>query len=407
MGLKTPASQLTENPGFPGCCYPPVQKYYSWISPEDWPLVAAYHHTEIPDAIKAALNNFNASAGNRTRNRAGTANSDKLSIETTNRGGSIQQPVPIPHKGGGSFATGPYHPRSYSPSAIYSPQNRHSPSRSISSKDSNSSGSPPSATGSRRRDHDYEGSERSSNSPSSPVRSSSQDGHPGARPSSSLQNRRGESPIERVMRDKEGTGVAGKRRSNSDPKNQTPPSAYHAYGRDASPTQRLKPSPPASVISSSNHPYANPYSTASSSMSKLGSGKSNGSSSPPPSTVGAPAYRTPAAPPRARETSGPSITSVLASLSLNSAGLSYNTPNPSAAAAARARMQPPSEPFKRGVIPPHVRKAGSVVSGTSSSSSSTNSSAREGTVISDGAFTDYVREFISSPSHETDCTLAL
>lgn len=89
----------------------------------------------------------------------------------------------------------------------------------------------------------------------------------------------------------------------------------------------------------------------------------------------------PAPVPRSRENNDPSISSVMANMvNMNINGL---TP------AALSRMQMDS---KRGVIPPHVRKAGSVVSAASGSSSSTNSSAREGTVISDGAFTDYLSD---------------
>jgi hypothetical protein len=89
----------------------------------------------------------------------------------------------------------------------------------------------------------------------------------------------------------------------------------------------------------------------------------------------------------------------MANMSLNPQG--HGVPaytNPTTALAARARIQI-ENPMKRGVIPPHVRKAGSVISATSSSSSSTNSSAREGTVISDGAFTDYVRWFSTHKSN--------
>jgi len=341
---------------------------------------------EIPDNVQAAINNLNASAGHRSKNRE-RVSGDKLSIETSATR-SIQQPVPIPHAKG---TNGQYQPRSYSPSAIYLPSSDRSPPRSsISSKDSNSSGSPPSSGGSRRRDYDFEGSERSSNSPTSPVRSSSQDSHTMAmagRPSSSLQNRRGESPI-----------GGGKRRSNSDPKSQSPPSAYGydraremGQGRERdrdsardkdrdSPTQtRFKPAPASPVLS--NHPYSNPQNPASSSTSKLSHAK--------PTPTPTPAFRPPGPPPRARETSGPSITSVMASMSLNQHMLEGSTSvpgnNTASAIAPRAGIE---NPMKRGVIPPHVRKAASV---TSSSSSSTNSSAREGTVVSDGAFTDYVR----------------
>lgn len=407
MGLRTPATQLPDNRGWPGCCFPPDLKHYSWIPMKDWSLVAAYHSMDIPEAVKTASSN---PSHTRTRSRGGSGGTNppagKLSIEITR---SIQQPVPIPHytKAGSPPSSSSGHNtnhRSYSPSAIYLPTSERSPPRSISSRESNSSGSPPSSTVARsRRDyHDFEGSERSSNSPSSPARSPSQDGHyvGGSRPSSSLQTRRGESPIDR-----------GKRRSNSDPKNQsgttmsmnittsttTAPSAYHA--RDMSPPQqpRLKPSPPASVVSS-NHPYANPYSTASSSMSRLGggagSGNGGGGGSSAKSTVSSnyssQAYRAPAAPPRVRETSGPSITSVLANMSL-----SYTSPMPPPSSSARSRIAPsaaPVMPLKRGVIPPHVvRGGGSVISGTSSSSSSTNSSAQEGTVVSD-SFTDYLSD---------------
>jgi len=409
MGLKMPANEVADNPGWPGCCYPPGPKYYHWIPPHDWSVVAAYHKMEIPDNVRTAINNMNnmnASVSHRLSSRERFPG-EKLSVETSATR-SIQQPVPIPHSKGA--ATGVYQSRSYSPSAIYLPSSDRSPPRSsISSKDSNSSGSPPSANGSRRRDYDFEGSERSSNSPTSPTRSSSQDSHtiaiPGRSPSS-LQHRRGESPIDRVVRDKEPAG-GGKRRSNSDPKNQSPPSAYgydrareipqgrerdkeSARDRDRdSPTQtRLKPSPVSAV--SSNHPYSNPHSPASSSMSRLSHAK--------PAPAPTPAFRVPAPPPRVRETSGPSITSVMANMSLNRQGTdippyipaSHNATVVVAAAAAHARTQTGS-PMKRGVIPPHVHKAGSVISATSSSSSSTNSSAQEGTVVSDGAFTDYVR----------------
>jgi hypothetical protein len=352
-------------------------------------VVAAYHQKEIPDNVQAAINNLNASAGHRSKNRE-RVSADKLSIETSATR-SIQQPVPIPHAKG---TNGQYQPRSYSPSAIYLPSSDRSPPRSSSSsKDSNSSGSPPSSGGSRRRDYDFEGSERSSNSPTSPVRSSSQDSHTMAmasRPSSSLQNRRGESPI-----------GGGKRRSNSDPKSQSPPSAYGydraremGQGRERdrdsvrdkdrdSPTQsRFKPAPATSVPS--NSPYSNPQSPASSSTSKLSYAKST----PTPT----PAFRVPGPPPRAREMSGPSITSVMASMSLNqqTSGVSPTYVPGSNTASAITAQAGIENPMKRGVIPLHVRKAASV---TSSSSSSTNSSAREGTVISDGAFTDYVRLF--------------
>lgn len=146
-----------------------------------------------------------------------------------------------------------------------------------------------------------------------------------------------------------------------------------------SPTQK-RPSPPTSTISS-NHPYSNPYSPASSSMKRL---NQVAATSPPRQIPTAPVLRS-------RENNDPSISSVMANMAnMNLSGL---TP------AALARIQPES---KRGVIPPHIRKAGSVVSAASGSSSSTNSSAREGTVISDGAFTDYVRAYLFFDSRSNE-----
>jgi hypothetical protein len=338
---------------------------------------------EIPLNVQTALDNLNAQKSKQHKKGA----SDRLTIDVP---GSrmIQQPVPIPKSSAYIGA------RSYSPSAIHiSPPDRTSPRSSTSSKDSNSSGSPPSSTTGSRRGYDMDGSDRSNSSPTMMARSGSQEDPRVVIRSSSSQSRRNGSPVDRLTR---GEPVNGKRRSNSDPKHQpSPPSAYErqkerepgqSKGRDSptqirekgreSPTQiRFRAS---SSATSSNHPYSNPHSSASSSMKKLSQ------LDPTP----APRQSMPAPVPRARQTNAPSITSVMAGMSLSPVPNTTVLNDPVAAALARIQLE---NAGKRGVIPPHVRKAGSVISASSGSSSSTNSSAREGTVISDGAFTDYVR----------------
>lgn len=342
-----------------------MPKSYHWIPPEDWPLVAAYHRMEIPPVVQSAIDNMKRNMATKK------AVSDRLTIDVAS-----PRAVPIPKTNGHSGTQ----TRSYSPSAMHmSP----SPRSSTSSKDSNSSGSPPSSiAGSRRGTYDFEGSDRSS--PIGRSRAGSDDPRMTIL-SSSGQSRRNGSPVDRITRIET---ASGKRRSNSDPKHQPPPppSAYErsniqSKGRE-SPTQmrdRDRDSPVqhrsrSGSSTSLNHPYSNPHSGASSSMKRLNQVDSIPASTPRP-PIPAPA-------PRAREAYGPSITSVMANMSLNS---SANGSEMTAARLAQLQME-----GKRGVIPPHVRKAGSVISAGSSSSSSTNSSAREGTVVSDGAFTDYV-----------------
>ncbi|PVF94781.1 hypothetical protein CPB86DRAFT_867701 [Serendipita vermifera] len=327
--LKQPALDFITNPGWPGCCYPPGFRYYSWILPEDWPIVAAYHKMPIPPTVQQALENRR----NKLREKPTT---ERISTDVSAHRNTTHPPVPIPRTRG----DGGLPPRSYSPSAIYIPAgDRSPPPSSVSSRDSNSSGSPPSSNGSRRRDFEFEGSDRSG--------PSQDDNRSAIRPSSSLQIRRNESP---------GIG-GGKRRSNSDPKNQSPPSAYggprdsvQTREREREKDMRFKSS---TSTTPSNYPYSNPY--ASSSQKKI----------------------TPVAPSvtssRSRQVNGPSITSVLANLSLDSNKI------------------PMDAASKRGVIPPHVKGPGSIISAHSSSSSSTNSSAREGTVVSD-SFTDYLSD---------------
>ncbi|KAG8825717.1 hypothetical protein FRC17_008561, partial [Serendipita sp. 399] len=321
----------------------------------------------IPATVRSALDNLQA-----LKNKNGKPR-EKPTIATdslVHNRATQQQPVPIPRESG-------YYARSHSPSAIYLSGSDQSPPRSPpSSKDSNSSGSPPSSTVSRRRE--FDGSERSS--PVSPIRSSSQDDHRGIRSSSSLGSRRTDSPVERDR-----DPLTGKRRSNSDPKQQQQYPLVNGRQRDMaqplrgespsrsrekeSPTQtKFKPSPGSTV--SSHHPYSTPLSGASSSMKKLSSVEP---SSPPRQTM-------PPAQIRARQNNDPPITSILANMSLGGPN-GVSLAGPASATLARIQME---NGTKRGVIPPHVRKAGSVISATSSSSSSTNSSAREGTVVSDG-----------------------
>jgi hypothetical protein len=152
--------------------------------------------------------------------------------------------------------------------------------------------------------------------------------------------------------------------------------------RDSPAQMRSKPAYASNILQ--NYPNSSPQSMASSSMCKFPYEK------PTPTPAPASALRAPA-PSRARETRGPSIATVMVNMSLNPHG--HGVPaftNPTTALAARARIQIVN-PIKRGVIPPCVRTAGSLVSATSGSSSSTN--------ISDGSFTDYVRWFSTHNSH--------
>ncbi|KAG8761447.1 hypothetical protein FRC14_003860 [Serendipita sp. 396] len=339
----------------------------------------------IPAAVRTALDNLQAL---KNKNGKKPAVEPIMTESLPQNRATQQQPVPIPRGNG-------YQSRSHSPPANYLSGSDQSPPRSsTSSKDSNSSGSPPSSTGSRRRDPNFDGSERSS--PITPIRSLSQDDHRSIRTSSSLGTRRTDSPV-----DRERDPVTGKRRSNSDPKQQQQqpqqqqPISVNGRQRELaqsrrsdspsrprereSPTQaKFKPSPGSTV--SSHHPYSNPSSAASSSMRKLSS--TEPASPPPPRQAMAPSQI------RARQNNDPPITSILANMSLGGpSGIPLT--GPASAALARIQME---NAGKRGVIPPHVRKAGSVISATSSSSSSTNSSAREGTVVSDGAFTDYLSD---------------
>ncbi|KLO19822.1 hypothetical protein SCHPADRAFT_898395 [Schizopora paradoxa] len=43
------------NPGWPGCCRPPLQSELSFVQPADWPAVSIVHRTPIPPDIKALL----------------------------------------------------------------------------------------------------------------------------------------------------------------------------------------------------------------------------------------------------------------------------------------------------------------------------------------------------------------
>ncbi|KAF9006486.1 hypothetical protein BDQ17DRAFT_1351826 [Cyathus striatus] len=62
--LTNPSSKQSGyyNPGWPGCCRPPVPAEYRLIQPADWRSVSIVHHVPIPPDIKAALDSLSIRA---------------------------------------------------------------------------------------------------------------------------------------------------------------------------------------------------------------------------------------------------------------------------------------------------------------------------------------------------------